>query len=138
MRISALIAKLLTLVAAFYAVGVSFYLFLSPIAIHTITATTLPNETTSLETSDMTLSWYRAQGLWGVIVLVLFAGLYILGLYLAWRSMDGALLILSMAALILSLVSGLSIGMLYLPAAGALIIGAILLWYSQRMAANLT
>lgn len=66
-------------------------------------------------------------------MLVLFAGLYILALYLAWQSAYRALAILSLTALIFSFLAGLSIGFFYLPSALALLIGTTLFWLSRLM-----
>lgn len=127
-------ARLLVVLAAIWAVGVSLYFFFSPITIHSITATSVLGDLERVEATTLTRSWYQVQGLWGIIVLVLFAGLYVVAPYLVWRSTYVALAILSLAALTLSYLAGFSIGLFYLPSAFGLLIGTTLLWLSRRMA----
>jgi hypothetical protein len=70
-------------------------------------------------------SWYEAQGLWGVLVLVIFSGFYLLALRVAWRGSYKALMVMGIAAVMLSIVTGFSIGAAYLPSALGLCIGAL-------------
>jgi len=126
------IGRLAVILAAFWAIGVSGFLFFSPITVHEITATTVPNGSSSVEQFTREKSWYQVQGLWGSLVLVLVAGFYASGLYLAWRTAYAGLVALSVIALIFSYVAGLSIGFLYLPSALSLIIGTVLLWLSRE------
>lgn len=125
--------KVLLITAAVWAAGVSLYFFFSPVTIHTVTATTTSGGAEKVESSTLTMSWYQVQGLWGTVVLVLFAGLYILAIYLAWRSAYYALALLSLATLIISFLAGFSIGLFYLPSALALLIGTALLWLPKLM-----
>ena len=76
-------------------------------------------------------SWYEAQGLWGVIVLVIFSGFYLLALRVAWRGKYRALAVMGVVAVALSIVTGFSIGAAYLPAALGLFIGALVLLSSR-------
>jgi len=96
--------KLFVAIAATWAVGASLYIF----------------------------SWYEARGLWGILWLVLFSGLYLLAVRAAWRGNDIALAIMSVTAVALSIVTGFSIGGAYLPAALGLFIGA-LMFLSSRL-----
>jgi len=102
--------KLIVATAAVWAVGASLYVFFSPVM-----------------TSRGSSSWYEAQGLWGVLVLAIFCGLYILAVRLAWSAKYRALVILSVLAIGLSIVTGFSIGAAYLPAALGLFVGALVL-----------
>jgi len=133
MKKSIFSGKFLVVLAAVWAVGVSLYIFFSPITIHSITATTVSGGSESVEASTLTKSWYQVQGIWGIFVLVLFAGLYVVALYLAWRSAYLALAILSLVALTLSYLAGFSIGLFYLPSVVGLLIGTVLLWLSRPM-----
>ena len=130
------IGKSLVAVAAGWAVTVSLYLFFSPVSVHTETATAVSGASDSVKSAVSTQSWYQVQGLWGSIVLILFAGLYILALYLAWRPALIALAILSVAALTLSYLAGFSIGLLYLPSALGLLIGTVLLIVARNPVRN--
>lgn len=125
--------KSLVILAAIWAVGVSLYIFFSPVTIHTITATAISGGSESVEASTLTKSWYQVQGLWGVFVLVLFAGFYVVALYPAWRAAYPALAMLSLVGLTLSFLAGFSIGLFYLPSALGLLIGTMLLWLSRQM-----
>ena len=126
------IGKLAVLLATFWAIGVSVYLFFSPITIHGITATAVSNGSGSVEHFTLQQSWYQVQGLWGSLVLVLVAGFYGLGLYLAWRTAYRMLGVLSVIALMFSYVAGFSIGLLYVPSAVGLTLGTALLWLSRK------
>jgi hypothetical protein len=125
--------KFLVALSAILAVGVSLFIFFSPLTIHNVTATSVTGGSERVETTTLTQSWYQVQGLWGVIVLVLFAGLYIGAFYLARQSAYRTLAILSLVALILSYLAGFSIGLFYLPSALALLVGTGLLWLSRSM-----
>ncbi len=76
-------------------------------------------------------SWYEAQGLWGVLVLVIFSGFYLLALRVAWRGKYRALAVMGVVAIALSIVAGFSIGAAYFPAALGLFIGALVLLSSR-------
>ena len=123
------IGKLVVMLATVWAIGVSAYLLFSPITIHGITATTVSNGSGSVEHFTLQQSWYQVQGLWGSLVLVLVAGFYSIGLYLAWRTAYARLAVLSVIALIFSYLAGFSIGLLYVPSAVGLTLGTALLWF---------
>lgn len=69
------------------------------------------------------ISWYESQGLWGVIVLFLMADLYVAPLFFYVRGQRTWPFVTGGLALLATLLSGFSIGMAYLPAAGALLVG---------------
>jgi hypothetical protein len=121
----------LVLIAALWAIGASLYIFFAPLTIQEITATTVPGEPQVAEEFTTVTSWYKVQGLWGSFLLVLFAGLYVLGVVLARRSRYGYLGILCAVALLLSYLAGLSIGLLYLPAALLMSLGAVFMFLSR-------
>ena len=114
-------------IAAAWAVGVSLHILLSPVTISGVTATLRRDSSEVVEVFTRQQSWYEAQGLWGVLALVVFCGLYILAVRLAWSGKYRALVILSVFAIGLSIVSGFSIGAAYLPAALGLFVGALVL-----------
>jgi hypothetical protein len=116
----------LILAAALWAVAVSLVIFFTPVQIHEISATIVPGGDQEQQETTQYASWYQVQGLWGTILLVIFAGLYILAVYLRRQSKILLLGILSVVTLALSYLAGLSIGMAYLPAALALLVGMIL------------
>jgi len=123
--------KFIVAAAASWAVGVSLYVFFSPVTISGVTATRWRDSSEVVEVFTRQQSWYEMQGLWGVFVLVIFSGLYISAVRLAWRGKYRALVILSVFAFALSVVTGFSIGGAYLPAALALFVGALLLLLSR-------
>ncbi len=129
--------KLVVATAAVWAVGASLYIFFSPISgrgVRTSGIVGVPNAVVETFTTEQ--SWYEAQGLWGVFVLAIFAGLYLLAVRLAWRSHYIALAVFSVVAVALSIIAGFSIGGIYLPAALGLFMGTMMLlssrWLSSR------
>ena len=125
------ISRVLALSAAAWAVLVSLYFLLTPIPLHTIPAAAVSGASESIESAVITQSWYQVQGLWGTVVLLLFAGFYVLALYLIWHSAVPALIIMSLAGITISYITGFSIGLFYLPSALALLLAASLLWISR-------
>ena len=117
--------------AAVWAVGASLYIFSSPVTISGVTGTLRRDLSEVVEVFTRQQSWYEAQGLWGVLVLVIFSGFYLLALRVAWRGRYRALAIMGVVAVALSIVSGFSIGAAYLPAALGLFIGALVLLSSR-------
>ncbi len=127
------VGKFFVAIAASWAIGASFYILFSPISGQGVTSRRNfgdPGIVVEIFTTEQ--SWYEAQGLWGVFVLAIFAGLYILAVHLAWRSNYIAVTILSVFAFALSIIAGFSIGMLYFPAAVGLFIGAMI-FLSDRL-----
>jgi len=55
-------------------------------------------------------SWYEAQGLWGVLVLVIFSAYYLLALPLARRGNAKGLIIMAVVGIAFSVITGFSIG----------------------------
>ena len=125
--------KLIVAIAASWAVGASIYIFSSPVAVRGVTGRMLRDTSTVLEPFTREQSWYEAQGLWGVLWLLVFSGLYILAVRVAWRGSHLALAIVSVTAVALSIVTGFSIGGAYLPAALGLIIGTLMFLSSKLL-----
>jgi Ca2+/Na+ antiporter len=125
------IGKLFVGIAAGLSILVGLYLLLSPVEVYSITATTLPGGQETTQEQITQQSWYQTQGLWGVFVLFLFAGLYSLGYFLARKEAYTWLVILSLSLMALSYLAGFSIGLLYLPAALILFLGAGILVFSN-------
>jgi len=125
------IGKTIVAAAASWAVGVSLYILFSPVTISGVRGTLRRDSSEVVEVFTRQQSWYETQGLWGVLVLVIFSGLYISAVRLAWRGKYRALAILSVFAFALSVVTGFSIGAAYLPAALALFVGSLLLLLSR-------
>jgi hypothetical protein len=118
--------KIIVAIAAAWAVGASLTIFFSPVSISGVTATLRRDSSEVVEVFTRQQSWYQAQGLWGVLVLVIISGFYLLALRVAWRGRYRALMVMGVVAVALSIVTGFSIGAAYLPAALGLFTGALL------------
>jgi len=91
----------------------------------------LRDSTIVVEAFTREQSWHEAQGLWGILWLVFFSGLYLLAVRVAWKGNRIALAITSVTAVALSIVTGFSIGSAYLPAALGLFIGTLMILSSK-------
>ena len=125
--------KLIVAIAAAWAIGASLYIFFAPITIVSTPSKLFRDSTIVVETITRELSWFEAQGPWGVFVLLIFSGLYVLAARLAWRSQYTRLTILSLIATAMSIIAGFSIGGIYLPAALGLLAGALILLSSKLL-----
>ena len=125
--------KIIIAIAAIWAVGASLYIFLIPVSVHGVTDLMLHDSSTVVEAFTRKQSWYQAQGLWGVLWLVFFSGLYLLAVRLAWSGNHIALAIMSVTAVALSIVTGFSIGGAYLPAALGLFLGTLMFLSSKLL-----
>ena len=123
--------KFLVAMAAIWAVGASLYIFSSPVSVHGKTDLLLRESSTVVEAFTREQSWHEAQGLWGILWLVFFSGLYLLAVRVAWKGNHIALAILSVTAIALTIVTGFSIGGAYLPAALGLFIGTLMFLSSK-------
>jgi peptidoglycan/LPS O-acetylase OafA/YrhL len=123
--------KVIVAISATWALGVSIFIFSSPVSVHGVSGVMFRDSGTVVETFTREQSWYEAQGLWGVSWLVLFSGLYLLAVRLAWRGNIKALAGLSVTAIALSVVTGFSIGGAYLPAAFGLLMGTLMFLLSR-------
>jgi len=126
------VGKITLVLAASWAIGASLYVFFSPVSGQGVSGRLYRDSSTVIETFTTEQSWYEAQGLWGVFVLVVFTAVYLLAVGLAWTSNFVALAVLSLIALALSVIAGFSIGAIYLPAALALSIGALVFLSANR------
>jgi hypothetical protein len=125
--------KLLVAIAAAWALGASIYIFSSPVSVHGVTELMLRDTSTFAGAFTREHSWYEAQGVWGILWLVVFSGLYLLAVRVAWRGNHIALVIVSVTAVALSIVTGFSIGGAYLPAALGLFIGTLMILSSKLL-----
>ena len=111
------------LFAAIWAIGAGIYLLLSPTTVQEIVATTSADGGQTIEELSRQVSWYEAQGVWGVIVLLIFALLYSSTAFFSLRNRLVALAIASSLALLLTVLAGFSIGLLYIPALLMVVVG---------------
>jgi len=128
--------KFFVVIAATWAVGASLYIFFSPVSAHGVTGLMLRDSSTMVEVFTREQSWDEAQGLWGILWLVFFSGLYLLAVRVAWKGNHIALAIMSVTAVALSIVTGFSIGGAFLPAALGLFIGMLLFLSSKLLRAQ--
>ena len=128
--------QLIVVLAATLAVGASLYIFSLPVSVHGVTDLMLRDSSTVVQAFTREQSWYEARGLWGILWLVIFSGLYLLAIRVAWRGNHLALAIMSVIAVALSIVAGFSIGGTYLPAALGLFIGTLMLLSSRLLRAQ--
>lgn len=108
----------LLILAAVLALAASLYIVFSPISY-------VEQDALTGEEVTAQLSWFEGQGWWGVLILLLFAALYALPLALHLRARAGWAALLGLLALVLTYLAGFSIGVVYWPAAAALILGIL-------------
>jgi len=121
------------LFAALWAVGASLFIFLIPQTITIESATPVPDGTGIGERFTEQQSWYQAQGLWGSLVLVLFAGFYLLAYRSALKANYTALALMSLVGIALTIITGFSIGLFYFPAAAGLLLGMLLMVFTRNV-----
>lgn len=61
-------------------------------------------------------SWFETQGWWGIAILLIFAGLYAAPAVLYRRGWRGAAVLSAAAAIVLTILASMSIGLFYYPA----------------------
>lgn len=124
------IVQLALLLAAIWAVSVSFYIYFTPLQVESLTATSDQGGEGVGEMVSQEVSWYAAQGVWGIFILVIFAALYVGAALLIWRRkyISGGVWIA--LALVLTYLAGFSIGPFYFPSAVLFAIGGFLLLVS--------
>jgi len=132
-KLLVLAGKLIVVIAATWAVGVSLYIFSSPVSVHGVTDLVLRDSRTVVEAFTREQSWHEVQGLSGTLWLAFFSGFYLFAVRVAWRGHHVALAIMSVTAVALSIVTGFSIGGAYLPAALGLFIGALMFLSSKLL-----
>ena len=125
--------RIIVVIAASWAIGVSLYIFFTPISIQAAPSRLYRDSTVVVDAFANEQTWYEAQGLWGVLILVVFVALYLLAVRLAWRSQYTGLTILSLIAVVLSIIGGFSIGSIYLPAALGLCTAALIFLSSKLL-----
>ena len=124
------------LLAAMWAIGAGIYLLLSPTVIQEIVWTASSDGSQTIEELSRQASWYEVQGVWGVIVLLIFALLYSSTALLASRKRLVALAIASSLALMLTVLAGFSIGLLYIPALLMVVAGWLTLGLAKIVRRN--
>ncbi len=78
-------------------------------------------------TAPTPVSFFEMQGWWGIWILLAFAALYYGPLHFYRRGSKALAALFAVAAIILTVLAGFSIGFFYLPAALALLVSMVLL-----------
>jgi hypothetical protein len=126
MRTMRKLSKSLFILSAVLAAAASFCIALAPLTISSQTAQFDGGDQILIETTHQA-SWFSVQGVWGILVLLLFTMIFAVG---AFASIRGWLTLLAAASLFgiaLTYLSGFSIGMFYLPSAAAVILGWVIM-----------
>lgn len=126
------LGKLLVSAAVGLALIASLTIMFSPMDVHVMTASEVSGGAAIASDTAIQQSWYQVQGPWGVIILLLFSGLYGGGYILAQKEVYTWLGVLCLGLLSLSYLAGFSIGLLYLPSAILLSLGTGVLIISRR------
>lgn len=117
--------------AAILAIAASFYILLTPVTITGLISEGTPGTPPAVEHVRQQVSWYEAQGAWGIDVLFIFALTFSSTWLFASRTRYGLLAVFSLAGVVLSLLASFSIGILYYPSALAVIIGWLLITFAR-------
>jgi len=125
------VGKIIVAVAAGLAILASLYILIVPVNVQTQTATGVSGESEIFRETTIRQSWYQVQGMWGVIVLLIFSSLYVWGYHLARKEVYTWLVVLSFGLLGFSYLAGFSIGLFYLPAAVVMLLGSGLLIFTR-------
>ena len=126
-RLIKLITRILFAFAALWSIGAGLWIALTALTVESVTIFQSVTGESTFEQATRQVSWYSAQGLWGIIVLLIFAGLYAGAAYFHWKSKKWPAGLISILAILLTILAGFSIGAFYLPAALAALVGTILL-----------
>lgn len=125
------LALILFAFAALWALGGSIYLLATPITIHEIEAESTANGSEFVEEVTRQASWYEVQGLWGVIIVLIFVLLFFSIALFAFKGRYISLAITSFLAVTLTFLAGFSIGPIYLLAVFAVLAGWLMLGLSR-------
>jgi len=122
------VSKLLALLIALWALGVAIYLLaFAQVSYETVTVTGVQGESPTTTTSSGQEPWIADAEPFSIAFILAFSALLALGAYAAWRGSIPGTAALALLTLILSYISGFSIGLFYLPGSVALTVCAILL-----------
>jgi len=121
------ISRILFAFAALWSIGAGLWIALTPLTVVSVTSSESITGESTFEHATRQVSWYSVQGLWGIIILLIFAGMYAGAAYFAWKSKKWPAGIISFLAVVLTILAGFSIGAYYLPAALSVLVGTILL-----------
>ena len=116
--------RILFFLTVILSITAGLWILMMPQTIHEIEANANGGSQAAVETFRQ-VSFYQAQGWWGVLIVCLFTGLYAGGAILLMRRRFVAGAVLAVASLIMTYLAGFSIGPFFLPAAAALLAGCL-------------
>ena len=119
--------RALTIVALIWAVAVTIRMMTSPAAM-TMTAT-VPGDPAA---EPVAIGWFEYAGFYGTVLLLLWTGLFGLGMWAAWIGKTAVLAFIAIGTFIFSWLTLLSFGGGYLPASFLLVVALILSVVQKR------
>jgi hypothetical protein len=114
------------ILSALWALTAGFIILLRPLTVNEQVAQQVAGSSGSTETVTRQVSWFAVQGVWGIVVLLLFTLIFAVGAFASIRDRSLLLAAASLTALALTYLSGFSIGMYYLPSAAAVVLGWVI------------
>lgn len=120
------VIRLLLTLAAVWAIIAGFFIFF---AIGGMQATELANG--EGQPIIVPISWFESQGWWGLAILFIFATLFYGPLHFYNRKQIALTVTFGIVAMVISILSGFSIGNIYWPGSLALLIGLVLLLFRK-------
>jgi len=136
MRFPNFISKIKIIVfilAGLWAIVACLYLIFTPTTVQIQEAVNSSpvdgSHSTEIEIKE--ISWYEAQGAWGITAVIIFGLIYVMTSASALLNYRTVLVIFSILAATLTFLAGFSIGGLYVPALGEVVLGWILLGVEQ-------
>lgn len=120
------IKRILFILAALWAIWASLNIIFVPMSTREVVVISADGSQTE-ERVISQISWYEAQGWWGIVIVVIFGFLYSLTGALAYFDYLPGLAISSFFALVLTVLAALSIGGAYAPSLLGMILGWLIL-----------
>jgi hypothetical protein len=128
MKVLRIIRRVLALAVGFWAVALTvFYLFFAKVSYESTTATGVPGQPSVTTTTSGQLPWLSQVGPFAVAVMLFFSLLLAAIAVAEWREAFVFAAPLTLLALVVTFITGFSIGGLYFPGAAAAFLGALLL-----------
>ena len=127
MKLLNILSKSLAAATAMWAAGIAVYfLFFAQVTIRGVNLSATTGQPPVSQAYTQYQNWALYNGVSGVTAVLAFALLLIAGAYTAWRGSLGALVLLTVLALVASFITGFSIGGAFLPGAFGLLASLIL------------
>ena len=122
------IRRILAVAVGIWALGVAvFYIFFARISYETTTASAANGALVVSQTTSGQIPWITQAGIYPVVVMVCFSFLLVAVAIFQWRGLLIAAIPLTLLALVVTYITGFSIGGLYFPGAAAGFVGILIL-----------